>query len=159
MKRLLGLGLVLAVVACAQQAPLPPAAAAPPPPVAAAPPPPPSPPAPPMTLASFDGRYTGNATQEASGVQTQSTTNPLCVEARPLDMTIHNGYVTIWYHNWKRSKLHYRGRVDSGGKIYVSHLNGDGSHSVFTLQMNGENAEGRMQRGDCWYAVSFSRAA
>jgi hypothetical protein len=158
MKRLLVLGLLLAVVACAQQEAPPPAAAPPPPPVAAAPPPPAPPPPPPMTLASFDGRYAGTATVEASGVQTQSTTNPLCVEGRPLDMTIHNGFVTIWYHNWKRNKLHYRGHIDASGKILVSHLNGDGSRSVFTLQMQSDSANGQMQRGDCWYTVSFSRA-
>jgi hypothetical protein len=155
MKRLVALGLVLVAGACAQQQAPPPAAPPPPPPVSAAPPPPPPAPAP--TLASFDGRYAGNATVEASGVETAGTTNPLCVEARPLDMTIHRGLVTIWYHNWKRNKLHYRGNINSSGKILVSHLNGDGSRSVFTLQANGDSADGRMQRGNCWYAVSFTR--
>jgi hypothetical protein len=152
MKRLLALCLLLAIVACAQQEPPPPAATVPPPPPAAAAPPPP-----PAPLASFDGRYAGSATVEPSGGESQSTTNPLCVEGRPLDMTIHHGYVTIWYHNWKRNRLHYRGHIDPAGKIYVSHLNGDGSHSTFTLQMNGDTATGQMQRARCWYSVTMSR--
>ena len=156
MKRLVVLGIFLFAVACAQQEPPPPAAAAPPPPVAAAPPAPVAPP-PPPTLASFDGHYAGTATLGVSGSETQGTTNPICVDNRPIDMTIHNGYVTLWYHNWKRSKLHYRGRVDPSGKIYVTHLNGDGSRAAMTMQLSESGATGTMDRGNCSYEISLTR--
>ena len=157
MKRLVALGLFLLVAACAQQQAPPPAAAPPPPPVAAAPPPPPPPP-PPPTLASFDGRFAGQAVVGASGAETAGTTNPICVDNRPMNMSIRNGYVTIWYRDWKHHLLHYRGRVDPAGKIYVSHLNGDGSRSTFTMQVSGDSASGQMHRGNCWYTVTMSRA-
>jgi hypothetical protein len=155
MKRLVVLGIFLIAVACSQEAPPPPAATAPPPPVAAAPPP--APPPPPPTLASFDGHFAGTATLGVSGVSSANVTNPICVDNRPIDMTIHNGYVTLWYHNWKRSKLHYRGRVDDAGKIYVTHLNGDGSRSSMTMQMSDTGATGTMQRGNCSYEISLTR--
>jgi hypothetical protein len=161
MKRLVALGLLLIVAACAQQESPPPAATAPPPPMAAAPPPPmaPAPPPPPPTLASYNGRYAGQATNGPSGVETEGTTNPVCVDNRPMNMSIKNGYVTIWYRDWKHHLLHYRGRIDAAGKIYSSHLNGDGSRSVFSMQMNGDSASGDMQRGNCSYQVTMSRAA
>jgi hypothetical protein len=155
MKRLVLFGVVLLVAACAQQAPPP--AAPPPPPQAAAAPPPPPPPPPPVTLASFDGRWSGQATVGPSGVSSVRT-NPICPDARPMKMSIRNGYVTISYRNWRHSLLHYRGRVDPTGKIYVSHLNGDGSRSIFTMQITGDQASGQMQRGDCWYSVDMTRA-
>jgi len=158
MKRLVVLGLYLVAVACAPQSP-PPVAAASPPPVAAAPPPPPPAPAPPPpTLASFNGLYAGAATVGVSGAETQGTTNPICVDNRPMNMSIHNGYVTISYHDWKHHLLHYRGRVDPTGKIYVSHLNGDGSRSIFTMQIGDTGANGQMQRGKCWYTVAMTRS-
>lgn len=156
MKRLVVLGLVLVVAACAESTPPPAAAPPPPPPVAAAPSPPPAPPAP--TLASFNGRYAGQAVVGVSGAETAGTTDPICVDNRPMNMSIRNGYVTIWYHDWKHHLLHYRGRVDRAGKIYVSHLNGDGSRSIFTMHMQDDGANGQMQRGNCWYTVTMSRA-
>lgn len=155
MKRLVVLGLLLVVVACAPASP-PPAAPAPPPPVAAAPPPPPPPP-PPPTMASFNGRYAGQATVGVSGAETEGTTNPICVDNRPMNMSIRNSYVTIWYRDWKHHLLHYRGRVDPAGKIYVSHLNGDGSRSIFTMNIGDGGAKGQMQRGNCWYTVEMTR--
>jgi hypothetical protein len=158
MKRLIIMALVIVLVSCAPQPPppapppLPPAAAAAPPPT----PPPPS--APPPTLASFNGHYAGLATLGVSGVETQGTTNPVCVDRRPISMTIRNGYATIVYQDWKLHTLHYRGRVDPGGGINTSHLNGDGSRSVFALHPSPDGWNGDMQRGNCQYMVAMTRS-
>jgi hypothetical protein len=154
MKRLVVLGLLLVAVACAPQSP-PPAAPAPPPPVAAAPPPP-APPPPPPTLASFDGRYAGMMTVGVSGASSFAATNPICSDRR-VNMTIRNGYATVSYRDWKQHLLHYRGPVDPAGAINMSHLNGDGSRSVFSLKISDTGANGQMQRGDCWYNVQMTR--
>ncbi|MBV8738808.1 MAG: hypothetical protein JO007_16430 [Alphaproteobacteria bacterium] len=162
MKRLVVLGLFFMAVACTPQPP-PPAATAPPPAVAAAPPPSPAPPlppppapSPPPTLASLDGRYAGMMTVGVSGTETRGTTYPICSD-RPINMTIRNGYATITYRDWRRHLLHYRGRVDPAGTIDLSHLNGDGSRSVFTLKGTGTDWRGEMRRGDCWYDVAMNR--
>jgi hypothetical protein len=111
-----------------------------------------------VTRASFDGHYTGNATLGVSGAESRGNTNPICVDARPMNMTIQHGYVTIWYRNFKGSTLHYRGRVASTGEINVSHLNGDGSRSVFTLNPSPDGWSGDMQRGKCWYSLAMTRS-
>jgi hypothetical protein len=152
MKRLIVLGLLLVVAACAPQSP-PPAAPAPPPQAAAVPPPPPPPP---PTPASLNGRYSGMMTVGASGAETEGTTYPICSNRR-VNMTILNGYATVSYRDWKHHLLHYRGRVDPAGTINMSHLNGDGSRSVFTLKVSDTGWNGEMQRGDCWYNVSMTR--
>jgi hypothetical protein len=150
MKRLVLFGMVLVVAACAQQQPPPPPVAPPPPPQAAAPPPPPP-------LASFDGRYAGMMTVGVSGANSSEATDPICSDRR-VNMTIRNGYATVSYRDWRRHLLHYRGPVDPTGTINMSHLNGDGSRSVFTLKITDTGADGQMQRGDCWYNVSMTRA-
>jgi hypothetical protein len=155
MKRLVVLGLFLVAVACAPQSPPPAATTAPPPAVAAAPPPPAPTPAP--TPASFDGRYAGMMTVGVSGVATRATTNPICSD-RPINMTIQNGYATIVYHDWKHHTLHYRGQVDPAGTINLTHLNDDGSRSVFTLKGTDTGWNGEMRRGDCWYDVAMNRS-
>lgn len=156
MKRLVVLGLLFVAVACAPQSP-PPAATAPPPQVAAAPPPPPpAPPPPPPTLASFNGRYAGMMTVGVSGANSYRT-DPICSD-RPINMTIRNGYATIVYHDWKHHVLHYRGQIDPAGSINLSHLNGDGSRSVFTLKGTDTGWNGEMRRGDCWYNVAMTRS-
>lgn len=139
MKRLIVLGAVLGAAACAQE---------PPPPAAAAPPAP--------SLASFDGRYAGLMTVGVSDVAFSTATYPICSDRR-VDMTIQNGYATVSYQDWKQHTLHYRGQVDPAGRVDMSHLNGDGVRSVFTLKMSGARANGQMQRGDCWYDVSMTR--
>jgi hypothetical protein len=156
MKRLIVVVFVFVAVACAPQSP-PPVATAPPPQVAAAPPPPPPAPPPPPTPASFNGRYAGMMTVGVSGVESQGTTHPICSD-RPINMTVSNGYATIWYHNWKRHTLHYRGRVDPTGTINLSHLNGDGSRSEFTLKISAAGWHGEMRRGNCWYNVAMTRS-
>jgi hypothetical protein len=160
MKRLIVLGLFMVAVACAPQPP-PPAPPPAPPAVAAAPPPTPAPPlqpAPPPTPASLNGHYSGLATLGVSGVESRGTTNPICVDRRPISMTISNGYATIVYQDWKLHTLHYRGRVDPSGKIYLSHLNGDGSRSVFTLHPSPEGWNGDMRRGNCEYMIALARS-
>jgi hypothetical protein len=152
MKRLIILGAALVATACAQEPP-PPAAPAPPA-VAVVPPPPAAPLAP--ALASFDGRYAGMMTVGVSGVN-DTATYPICSNRR-VNMTIQNGYATISYQDWRQQTLHYRGQIDPAGTINMSHLNGDGSRSIFTLKISGTGANGQMQRGDCWYNVSMTRA-
>lgn len=155
MKRLVVLGLVLLAAACAQES-SPPAAPPPPPPAAAAPPPA-SPAPPPPSLASFDGRYAGMMTVGVSGASSFAATDPICSDRR-VSMTIRNGYATVSYRDWKQHLLHYRGPVDPAGTIHMSHLNGDGSRSDFTLKLTDTGAAGQMQRGECWYNVSMTRA-
>ena len=146
MKRLTILGAVLVAAACAQEPP-PPVAAAAPPDVAA-------PPAP--ALAAFDGRYAGSMTIGVSDVAFSTVTHPYCADER-INMTIRNGYATVSYEDWKQHTLHYRGQVDPGGTVNMSHLNGNGVRSVFTLKMSGDHANGQLQRGHCWYDVSMTR--
>lgn len=153
MKRLIVLMFFFVAVACAPQSP-PPVATAPPPQVAAAPPPPAPPP--PPTPASLNGRYAGMMTVGVSGAETQGTTDPICSD-RPVNMMIQNGYATISYRDWKHHLLHYRGRVDPAGTINLSHLNGDGSRSDFSLNISGAGWAGEMRRGDCWYNVAMNR--
>jgi hypothetical protein len=98
------------------------------------------------------------ATLGVSGVESRGTTNPICVDRRPISMTISNGYATIVYQDWKLHTLHYRGRVDPSGKIYLSHLNGDGSRSVFTLHPSPEGWNGDMRRGNCEYMIALARS-
>jgi len=140
MKRLIILGAVLVAAACAQE---------PPPPAAAAPPGP--------TSAAFDGRYAGTMTVGVSDVAFSTATYPVCSDRR-VDMTIQHGDATVSYKDWKQHTLHYRGRVDAAGRVDMSHLNGDGVRSVFTLEMSGNRSNGQMQRGDCRYDVSMTRA-
>ena len=92
-----------------------------------------------------------------SGTEMQGTTDPICSD-RPVNMTVSNGYATISYRDWKHHTLHYRGRVDPTGTINLSHLNGDGSHSDFSLKISATGWHGEMRRGDCWYNVAMTRS-
>jgi hypothetical protein len=73
-------------------------------------------------------------------------------------MTIRNGYATITYRDWKHHLLHYRGQVELSGAINLSHLNDDGSRSVFSMQISGDTATGEMQLGNCDYKVDLTRS-
>jgi len=71
-------------------------------------------------------------------------------------MVVRNGNVYLEYANWKRHKLHYRGRVDPGGAVTAYHTNSDGSRSILSGQISGGQMTGDMQRGPCSYAVSLA---
>ena len=135
MNRLAVLGLCLGAAACAPQS------------QATAPEP----------VASFNGTFVGTATLGVSGVSSYETTNPICVNQRPLNMKVENGYATLWYHNWRMEVLHYRGPVDSFGKVELAHLNDDGSLADLRLQISGDNVTGNLLRGRCNYTVAMSR--
>jgi hypothetical protein len=163
MKRLVGLGLLLAVAACAQQspppaptAPPPPAAAAPPPQVAAMPPPTPAPP-PRASRTSFDGLYSGTVVQEAYGGSTQELTGGNCDPQLSMNMRVKRGYVRIWYKNYVGHTLHYRGRVNSDGTVETSHTNRGGEGAILALQISGNQATGNLERGRCWYQVTLTK--
>ena len=159
MKRLAVLGLLLTFVACAPQPP-PPAATAPPPQVAAVPPAaPPLPPPPPLRPArtSFDGLYKGMmAAGEAR--TTSELTGGNCDPEMPINMRVKRSYVRIWYRDFHGHTLHYRGRINSDGTVETSHTNRGGSASDFALQISGDQATGNLQRGQCWYQVTMTRA-
>ena len=156
MKRLVVLGLLLAVAACAQQPP--PAATAPPPQVAATPPPaPPAPPPPPATKTSFDGLYKGMFVAQPFGGSTQSLTGGNCDPDLPINMRVKRGYVRIWYKNYVGHTLHYRGRVNSDGTVETSHTNQGGEGAILALQISGNQATGNLERGRCWYGVTMTK--
>ena len=152
MKTLYLIGAVLTLAACVQQQP-------PPPPVAAAPPPPPpvamAPPPPPMP-ASFDGVYAGSLTIASSGMSAGDLNRTGCVSGRPARALVRNGVINIEYANWKRHKLHYKGRVDANGTVTAYHKNSDGSSSVLNGQIANGELTGDMQRGPCNYSVALA---
>ena len=155
MKSIYVLGALLAMAACTPQPSAPVASAPPPPaPVAAAPPPAPMPP--PPTRVSFDGAYAGSLSLAASGMSQTYENRSGCVSQRPATMVVRNGNVYLEYANWKRHKLHYRGRVDPGGAVTAYHTNSDGSRSILSGQISGGQMTGDMQRGPCSYAVSLA---
>jgi hypothetical protein len=152
MKTLYLIGAVLTLAACVQQQP-------PPPPVAAAPPPPPpvamAPPPPPMP-ASFDGVYAGSLTIASSGLSAGDLNRTGCVSGRPARALVRNGLINLEYANWKRHKLHYKGRVDANGAVTAYHKNSDGSSSVLNAQIANGQLTGNMDRGPCSYAVALA---
>jgi hypothetical protein len=157
MKRLYVLGSILAIVACTPQPP-PPAAPAPPPPLAAAPPPAPitPPPAGPAGM-SFDGAYAGSMVASASGLSGDNRNRSGCVQERPARMTIRNSAVFIRYSDWKRHRLHYRGKVDANGVVTAYHTNRDGSSSIISGQLSNNQLVGNMMRGPCDYTVTLAK--
>jgi len=158
MKRLVVLGLLLAVAACAQQPP-PPAATAPPPQVAAAPPPaPPAPPPPPPPPPSFYGLFKGTFTPEPYGGGTETLTGGNCDPGdMPINMRVKRSYVRIWYKDYRGHLLHYRGRINPDGTIETSHTNRGGGGAILALQVSDNQATGNLQRGRCWYSVTMTR--
>ena len=147
------LGALLAVTACAQQ-PAPTAATAPPPP------PPMMSPAPPPVAAvpaSVDGIYVGSLTLESSGLSETYLNRSGCVSGRPARALVRNGLINLEYANWKRHKLHYKGRVDAGGAVTAYHKNSDGSSSVLNGQISNGQLTGNMQRGPCHYGVTLAQ--
>lgn len=154
MKSLYVLGVLFAIAACAPQpAPPPVSVAPPPPPVAMAPPPPPPVAAMP---ASFDGVYAGSLTLASSGLSDDNLNRSGCVSGRPARALVRGGLINIEYANWKRHKLHYKGRVDASGAVTAYHKNSDGSSSVLNGQISNGQLTGDMQRGPCNYAVALA---
>ena len=159
MNRVFVLGSMLAIAACASQ-PQPPAATTPPPAqvVAAMPPAPLPAPPPSPTRTSFDGRYTGSMTLSPSGLSTRTgNTSPACVDERPATMRIIKSNVYIDYLDWKRHKLHYRGKVNASGWVDAYHTNRDGSRSILSGQMSDAGLTANMERGPCDYQVTLTR--
>jgi hypothetical protein len=152
MKSLYLLGPLLMIAACAPQ-PSPPVVATAPPPVAAASPPMPPPP----TRMSFDGTYAGSMTIASSGLSTNDLNRTGCVSQRRARMDVRGGYASIRYRDWKRHKLHYRGNVDPTGAVTAYHKNSDGSSSILSAQINGNELTGTMRRGPCDYTVTLAR--
>jgi len=155
MKQLYILGSLLAIAACAQQ-PAPPMAAAPPPPpppAMAAPPPPPMAASP----ASFDGIYAGSLTLASAGLSNQDVNRTGCVSGRPARALVRNGLINIECADWKRHKLHCKGRVDAAGVVTASHRNSDGSASLLEGQIANGQLTGNMQRGPCSYTVALAQ--
>ena len=159
MKQLYILGSLLAIAACAQQ-PAPPMAAAPPPPpppAMAAPPTPPGPPPMAAIPASVDGVYVGSLTLASAGLSDQDLNRTGCVSGRPARALVRGGLINIEYANWKRHKLHYKGRVDAAGVVTASHRNSDGSASILNGQIANGQLTGDMQRGPCNYTVALAQ--
>ena len=158
MERLVVLGLLFVVAACAPQPAPPPAATAPPPQVAAMPPPAPvSPPAPPAHM-SFDGLYKGSFTPEAFGRSTDTLTGGNCDPELPINMRVKRGYVRVWYKDYRGHLLHYRGTVKPDGTIETSHTNQGGGGATLALQISNNQATGNLERGRCYYQVTMTKA-
>jgi hypothetical protein len=71
-------------------------------------------------------------------------------------MVVRNGNVYIDYNNWKRHKLHYRGRVDPSGAVTAYHTNSDGSRAILSGQIVSGQLTGTMTRGPCDYSVNLA---
>jgi hypothetical protein len=158
MKNLFVLGLLLATAACAQQSSPPVATAPPPPPPVAMAPPPPGPQmAAAIPMESFDGAYYGSLTLQSSGLSTGDYNRSGCVSQRAATAAVRRGIINIEYANWKRHRLHYKGKVDATGAVTAYHRNSDGSASVLNGQISGGQLTGDMQRGPCNYAVALAK--
>ena len=156
MKNLYAVGALLMIAACVQQ-PSAPVASAPPPPAPMAAAPPPAPPPPIAAIpASFDGVYAGSLTLAASGMSTYNADRSGCVSARPARALVRRGLINLEYANWKRHKLHYKGRVDGNGAVTAYHTNSDGSRSILNGQISNGQLTGNMDRGPCSYEVALA---
>ena|SRR5437762_7228616 len=154
MKQLYVLAAFLTLAACAPQ-PAPPVASAPPPPppVAMVPPPPPIAAMP----VSVDGVYAGSLTLASAGSSTDLANRSGCVSERPARALVRNGLINLEYANWKRHKLHYKGRVDANGAVTAYHKNSDGSSSILNGQIVVGQLTGNMERGACHYTVALAK--
>src|SRR5437764_14838035 len=153
MKKLYVLGALLTLAACAPQ-PVPPVATAPPPPPVAMASPPPRPIA--AMPGSVDGVYAGSLPLASAGSSTDLANRSGCVSGRPARALVRNGLINLEYANWKRHKLHYKGRVDGAGAVTAYHKNSDGSSSVLNGQIANGQLTGNMDSGPCSYAVAVA---
>lgn len=159
MKSLYFLGAALTLAACAQQTAPPPVASAPPPPppMAMAPPPPPPQMVAAAPMESLDGAYYGSLTLQSSGLSQGDYNRSGCVSQRAATAAVRRGIINIEYANWKRHRLHYKGKVDGSGAVTAYHRNSDGSASILNGQISNGQITGDMQRGPCSYAVALSK--
>lgn len=107
--------------------------------------------------ASFDGIYAGSLTLQSAGLSGDNLNRSGCVSGRPARALVRNGLINLEYADWKRHKLHYKGRVDAGGAVTAYHKNGDGSSSVLNGQISNGQLTGGMQRGPCNYGVALAQ--
>jgi hypothetical protein len=107
----------------------------------------------------FDGDYTGAMNLTTPGVSGDGPNSAsACVERRPATMLIRNGNVYLQYANWLGNVLHYRGTVDAGGQMDLSHTNGDGSRSILAGQISNDVLKGHVERGEaCNYSMSLAK--
>jgi hypothetical protein len=107
--------------------------------------------------ASVDGVYVGSLTLASAGLSDQDLNRTGCVSGRPARALVRGGLINIEYANWKRHKLHYKGRVDAAGVVTASHRNSDGSASTLNGQIANGQLTGDMQRGPCNYTVALAQ--
>ena len=105
----------------------------------------------------FDGTYRGQMEVTPSGASNLTYTNPACEWKRPAEMSIREGYVLIWYKDWHRHTIHYKGEVGADGAVKARHHNGDGSWSVLDGRISGNQLTADMLRGRCQYSLQLSR--
>ena len=72
-------------------------------------------------------------------------------------MVIHHGGVVMSYNNYNGHKIHYRGWVDTDGRVNAYHRNRDGSSSALTGNVSGNQLTAEMQRGKCDYEVTLTK--
>ena len=107
--------------------------------------------------ASVDGVYVGSLTLASAGLSDQDLNRTGCVSGRPARALVRGGLINIEYANWKRHKLHYKGRVDAAGVVTAYHRNSDGSASTLNGQIANGQLTGDMQRGPCNYTVALAQ--
>jgi hypothetical protein len=109
------------------------------------------------THTSFDGLYKGMMTAGEART-TSDLTGGNCDPELPMNMRVKRGDVTIWYKDFRGHTLHYRGRINPDGTVETSHTNQGGGGATLAMQISGDQATGNLQRGQCWYQVTMTRA-
>jgi hypothetical protein len=105
----------------------------------------------------LDGVYVGSLTLQAAGLSGDSLNRSGCVSGRAASAAVRRGIINIEYANWKRHRLHYKGKVDASGAVTAYHRNSDGSASVLNGQISNGQLTGEMQRGPCSYALALNK--
>jgi hypothetical protein len=73
-------------------------------------------------------------------------------------MRVKRGDVRIWYRDYARHLLHYRGTIDATGTVETSHTNQGGGGAILALQISNGQATGNLHRGRCYYSVTMTKA-
>jgi hypothetical protein len=105
---------------------------------------------------NFDGRYRGQMTLQPSGLNSDFTA-PACTNQRPARMAVSGVYVFVTYHDWHRHLIHYKGRVNPDGSVKAWHRNRDGTGSILTGNISGNQFTANITRGRCDYTLSLSK--